>query len=66
MTHVCGSTVSYRPIKILFKLQQHMYTYMYGERQSDRQREKERQTERQKDRLDLLPGLNIDIMEIHF
>lgn len=60
--HVCGSTVSY--IKLLFKHQQHMYTYMYGERQSDRQRE--RKKDRQKDILDLLPGLNIDIMEIHF
>lgn len=50
MTHVCGSTVSYRPIKILFKLQQHMYTYMYEERQSDRQTERERKTDRETER----------------
>lgn len=40
--------------------------YMYGERQLDRQIERERKIERQKDRLDLLFGLNIDIMEIYF
>lgn len=43
-----------------------MYTYMYGDRQSDRQTEKERKIDRQTDKLDLLTGLNIDIMEIHF
>lgn len=50
MIHVCGSTVSY--IKILFK--------------RDSQTDRERKKDRQKDRLDMLPGLNIDIMEIHF